>query len=259
LQLPHASSEPNPIEVSASSQQVRVQVLIVLHLFQHLTAMDDDDDEGLFLAKRRPRRLNRLLPMRFRFNDVLPKPLPPLPPEQISDDICTNSTNISAPSQPQAVPSSFTSAEGVVSHIRRLLTTPRNAFGLWRRYNTDTIPSHDPEEHIQLCDVFDNLPCHSNIEATNSPNATSQGRNPFYPYPNESSFRLGEWYWTGGIQKSQESFSQLLKIVGNERFRPEDVRCARWKEIDRTLAVNDFDEDEIRDEDAEWLDDDAGW
>jgi hypothetical protein len=93
----------------------------------------------------------------------------------------------------------------------------------------------------------------------NSPNAASKGRNPFYPYPNESSFRLGEWYWSDGIQKSQESFTKLMKIVGDKQFRPEDVCSTRWKEIDHILGVNDFDEDEVGDEDAEWLDEDAGW
>ena len=185
---------------------------------------------------------------------MLPKPLQPLPPVPVSDEVSTNSTNISPPSQPQAP----ISAEGVGSRIRRLLTTSRNPFGLWRRYNVDTLPLHDPEEHIQLCDVIDNWPRDSD-EATNSPNAASHGQNPFYPYPNKSSFRLGEWYWTGGIQKSQESFSKLMKIVGDKQFHPEDVRSTRWKEINNMLSVNDFDEDVVGDEDVEWLDEDTRW
>lgn len=80
----------------------------------------------------------------------------------------------------------------------------------------------------------------------------------FYPYPNESSFRLGEWYWNHGIQKSRESFSNLLDIVSSQDFRPEDVRNTKWSKIDTQLAHNAFDGGE---EDEEgWVDEEgAGW
>jgi hypothetical protein len=75
----------------------------------------------------------------------------------------------------------------------------------------------------------------------------------FRPYPNETSFRLGNWYWNGGVQKSQEDFQQLLKIVGDESFVSGDVRAANWDKINQQLACNKTDG-------VEWLDDeDAGW
>jgi hypothetical protein len=80
----------------------------------------------------------------------------------------------------------------------------------------------------------------------------------FYPYPNENSFRLGEWYWNHGIQKSRESFSELLTIVGDSKFRPEDVQHKQWNKIDKKLAGNVGDGG--LDEGDEWLDvEDAGW
>jgi hypothetical protein len=100
--------------------------------------------------------------------------------------------------------------------------------------------------------------------ASQPPNTDSR----FYPFPNESSFQLGEWYWNHGVQKSRESFSQLLNIVGGPAFRPEDVRHKKWGRINSMLGVNDFDEDSDGcendsvlddDEDAEWMDEDAGW
>jgi hypothetical protein len=75
----------------------------------------------------------------------------------------------------------------------------------------------------------------------------------FRPYPNEASFRLGDWYWNGGVQKSQESFQQLLKIVGDENFDSGDIRAANWDKINEQLAGNNMDG-------AEWLNEkDAGW
>jgi Plavaka transposase len=110
------------------------------------------------------------------------------------------------------------------------------------------VPSHDPEEHIDLEDLSDNPPL------VPSP---SQDDTPFYPYPNESSFRLGEWYWNNGVQKSLESFRSLVEIVGDPRFHAEDIRHTNWKGIDANLAVNEF--DERPDDEAQWIDEDAGW
>ena len=97
-----------------------------------------------------------------------------------------------------------------------------------------------------------------------STSGTSQNsESKFHPFPNESSFRLGEWYWTDRVQKSQESFSKLLSIVGNPDFRPEDIRHTRWGKINAVLGKNDFDETGHRagsgDDPAEWTNEDAGW
>jgi hypothetical protein len=194
------------------------------------------DNESLSLAKRRPRRLNRLMPKRFR--DDPPQPLPLLPPTLDTID------------QPLA--------QGLRLCMRRIFSTPRNIFGLWRRYNTETLPSHDPEEHIGILDLFDGPLVNREEAKETTPIRSSDGQNPFAPFPNKNSFLLGEWYWNGGIQKSQESFSKLLSIIGDDKFRPEDVRGTKWKYIDESLGRNDF--DEIDDEaGVEWMDEDAGW
>jgi hypothetical protein len=84
--------------------------------------------------------------------------------------------------------------------------------------------------------------------------------NEFYPYPNAYSFRLGDWYWNHGVQKSRESFRELLDIVGDPGFHPDDVRNTQWSKIDSKLAMNAFDKDGVCDEDdGEWMDEDAGW
>jgi hypothetical protein len=86
--------------------------------------------------------------------------------------------------------------------------------------------------------------------------------NPFCPYPNRSSYRLGDWYWNGGAQKSQNSFKELVSIIGDPEFRPEDIRRTKWKEIDTELGTNDANGDDKageEDGEADWLEEDAGW
>jgi len=198
------------------------------------------------LAERRPHRLNRLLPMRFR--DIVPQPLPLLPPVSpvpINDDVI-----------PQT-PSSHNS-NGLLSanhspgpHIRQIFQTPRNIFGLFRRYFSEKVPTHDPEEHKDIFDLSDEP-----IIST-SPRF-ADNRNHFDPFPNKSSFRLADWHWNHGVQKSRESFNQLLNIIGDPEFRPEDVRQTNWTKIDSKLAANHFDGSEDEEE-AEWMDKDVGW
>jgi hypothetical protein len=76
----------------------------------------------------------------------------------------------------------------------------------------------------------------------------------FHPYPNKNSFLLGDWYWNNGVQKSKESFQNLVNIVGAPDFNPQDVRETNWSAIDKELASNDFD-----DNPRDWIDEDAGW
>ncbi|KAH7917537.1 hypothetical protein BV22DRAFT_1026145 [Leucogyrophana mollusca] len=127
-----------------------------------------------------------------------------------------NSTATGQPEQPQTF----------VSRIRHIFSTQRNTFGLIRRYFSERLPSHDPE---------DPLSCPSHPHDSEASNATATAPS-FYPYPNENAFRLGDWYWNHGAQKSQESFKQLLDIVGNAGFSPGDVHGVKWDKINRELG-----------------------
>ncbi|KIM78572.1 hypothetical protein PILCRDRAFT_11038 [Piloderma croceum F 1598] len=197
--------------------------------------------EHLSIAERRPRRLNRQLQKRFR--DIVPQLLPLLPlvsensPAAMSPPhlLAINSTPISPEYSP---------INSLGSHVRQLFQTPRNVFGLFRRYRSENPPYHDPEEYVDLQNLSDELP--------DTPRQLN-----FYPYPNESSFRLGEWYWNSGMQKSRESFNDLLSIVGDQHFRPEDVQHTSWRKIDAQLASNSFAEEE--EEEGVWVDEGAGW
>jgi hypothetical protein len=141
----------------------------------------------------------------------------------------------------------------LVSRIRRLIRTPRNAFGLFRQYHSDALPSHDPEEFVDMRALSEGPMLEDSF--VSEPVA----ENAFYPYPNENSYLLGDWYWKNGNQKSHESFRELLDIIGNPSFRPEDVRQTCWRNVNSALASNEFDGIHKDDNEPEWMDEDAGW
>ncbi|KAG2346750.1 hypothetical protein BDR05DRAFT_974360 [Suillus weaverae] len=118
-------------------------------------------------------------------------------------------------------------------------TTPRNIFGLVRQFFSSTPPSHDLEDVVMLQDIS-SIPT---VAAAELDIPTEPQDFSFYPYPNQSSFELGHWYWNGSVQKSHQSFKQLINIVGRPGFDPDDVQSA---------SVHDEERDEWEDEDAGW-------
>lgn len=135
------------------------------------------------------------------------------------------------------------------SRILRIFQTPLNAFGLFRKYCSDKLPSHDPEEHVNLLDLSEGLG-----DEARQPQVVGGD---FYPYPNQSSFLLGDWYWNHGTQKSRKNFCELLSVVGDPDFRPDDVRDTQWSDVDMKLGKNNFDKG--HDVDGGWMEEDAGW
>jgi hypothetical protein len=185
-----------------------------------MTIAADREDLDRSLAERRGRREYRQLPKRYR--DVLPEPpaalqIPPtsmLTGGQIGTATSPSVTAAQPPSQ---------SLSTVLSPVRKVLKSVRNVFGLFRQYHTTGFPDHDPNENIVSDDLMDPSPDTSPVET-------------YHPYPNQSSFLLGEWYWNDGVQKSQSSFQNLLKIVSHPEFRPEDVAGLNWQSIDAQLS-----------------------
>jgi len=124
---------------------------------------------------------------------------------------------------------------------RKILDLPQNSFGLFRRYFSQQFPSHDPESEVNLSSL-------SNIVHSNEKPPTSS----YALYPNENSFRLGNWYWNHGVQKSQASFKELVSIVGDVDFQPSDIQSTNWGKINEQLAEGTCDE-------GEWANEEAGW
>jgi hypothetical protein len=141
--------------------------------------------------------------------------------------------------QPDLSHSQAENSQPTTSLVRKVLKSARNAFGLFRQYYAARLPDHDPNKIVTLNDLIDT-----------SLNSSSASSTPdYHPYPNQSSFLLGEWYWNGGEKKSHSSFQQLLQIVGHPNFSPEDVAGKNWRAIDAQLSG----------ECQESLDGDEGW
>lgn len=198
----------------------------------------------LSLAERRSRRQVQL-PKRFR--DFVPNALPELPPVLPPPDSSTNdliADNIAAQS---------------------FIESPRNAFGLFRRYSGNRLPTHDPEEHIDLLSLTNTIALSAETfvgDKRSQPDLGLPMHEDYGPYPNRNSFLLGAWYHEDGAQKSQNSFRKLIDIVGSPTFRPEDVRDTKWSHLHRVLGQNEFDIETTKEESKEeweWTDKDAGW
>jgi hypothetical protein len=198
-----------------------------------------DGAEDMSLALRRTRRQNRQLPKRFR--DVLPQP-PPTVPEEIRD------------LPPDSAGRVVTSDERSALPVRTVFRTLPNIFGLVRQYFSSELPSHDPEEYVTLADLSFIPGSHQSNEEPHAPVASSSDSQ-YHPYPNRSSFELGDWYWNQGVQKSQGDYMKLMDILGGSTFNAAEVSSAHWKKINSQLGVNEYDEGDGQ----EWEDEDAGW
>jgi Plavaka transposase len=187
----------------------------------------DFDDLDQALADRRGRREHRL-PKRFR--DILPETPAALPPSQLLSEPESSQSESNSPVSAMEMSPAAPRSQGasVLSRARKILKSTRNIFGLFRQYYATRFPEHDPDENITSDDLMD-----TSSDPMSSPLVDS-----YQPYPNQSSFLLGEWYWNGGVKKSKSSFSDLLKIVGHPSFRPEDVAGTKWQHIDTQLGGN---------------------
>ena len=237
-----AEAPSNDDSLLLDCPQVRIRVHSALSFIRVLQCVEvpsavDHEDLDQSLAERRGPREHCPLPKSYR--DMLPEPPTALPVP------VTNATPsvrrlshfyIEVPSPPVALseykPLSSCSISlsqrayanlSTSSHsLRKILTSACNGFGLFRQYYATHFPDHDPAQNISSHDLI-----------YTSPTILT---NVYHPYPNQSSFLLGEWYWNGGEKKSQLSFQRLLEIVGHPAFHPEDVAGNNWRRIDAQLS-----------------------
>jgi hypothetical protein len=195
-----------------------------------------------------------MLPQAGQPPATTPQSQNPLPIQDLSIATASQSQNPHTPNPSAGFPDGVesnssglraiaTSLNLAANRIRQCFRTQRNNFGLYREYTSEAPPSHDPEDNATSQDISDEV--NENDLPDHSPES-------YYPYPNYNAFRLGDWYWNGGPQKSQASFKDLLDIVGDPQFSPDDIRDVQWGKLNDALAS-----------DSEWIDDDevkqAGW
>ncbi|KAG2056121.1 hypothetical protein BDR06DRAFT_981565 [Suillus hirtellus] len=142
---------------------------------------------------------------------ILPQP----PPPHMAESTLSSTTD--------HPPTSDTSS--LLSHTLHFFVTLPNTFGLSRRYYGNQLPTHDPEEVTTL----ENLTLTPLDQVSWDQNTGGGDKNLFYPYPNKSSFLLGDWFWNGGLQKSHKSFRELLQII-------EDISAMWWNLINDKLG-----------------------
>ena len=186
----------------------------------------------------------RDVPQPARYRDILPCPAPSLPPHDPRRSL--------EPPDSFEVGASKSLVQTSMSQLGQVLRSPSNIFGLVREYVGGEFPQHDPEEYIQFEDLC------IRISETSSPlPPVSLGAAPpqdFFPYPNYSSFRLGDWYWNDGTQKTQATFQNLVRIIADPEFVPADILHNKWDHINAVLGENQADDDE------DWVDAaDEGW
>lgn len=205
------------------------------------SARTEDEDTSQPIAQRRARRIIRLPP---RFRDDMPQPLTALPSQP-----ATSITNLNAPPSSTSehpalapelpLPAATTSSPG---QRARRLDSMRNAFQIFRRYYAVNFPLHDPDEGLPLA-YFSDIAEQTSNEMVYS------------PYPNKSSFMLGDWFWSRGTQKSIEDFNALLQVLKSPGFSVDDIKNTQWNLIHNQLGSSDLDECN-----TPWSSDvDAGW
>ena len=107
---------------------------------EHDVEMLDDDIHSI--AERRPRRMNRHLPARYR--DILPQPPPPMAIPALRPPSPEPQVPLSAASSDLGVGSTL------VPRALRFFTTLANSFGLSHRYYGDRVSTHDLEDAMTL-------------------------------------------------------------------------------------------------------------
>jgi hypothetical protein len=211
-------------------------------------AMDFEDlDQAL--SKRRRRRENRQLPKRYR--DVVPHPAAALPPTPQSPQTDAHSDPATHPPTHEVAPAASPSA---LTRVFKILNSAPNIFGLFRQYHATRFPEHDPDVNTTSDDL---------VRASLPDPSPSALTDPYKPYPNQSSYLLGEWYWNDGVRKSQSSFKNLINIIGHPDFQAQDVAGTNWTGINRELGgvlwdngLNDKEQNEEGWEDEKI---DGGW
>lgn len=174
------------------------------------------------------RRRKRNIPLPAEFEDSLPKNLQALPPFN-----------------PHLPPSNL----GIVE-------SPRNSYGLYRRYFSNSFPSHDPDSDLSIEDCCD-VPL--DVTSEDLQDIPKDKHQNYGPYPNRSSFVLGEWNWNDQVQKSKASFKSLVNIIADPDFHPADIRETPWEAIDEELGSSELPETNSSEGLPFWVKNDARW
>ncbi|KAJ3549152.1 hypothetical protein NMY22_g988 [Coprinellus aureogranulatus] len=159
---------------------------------------------------------------------------------------------------PSAVPqSAATDGRLAVLEHSTWKVSRKNGFNLYKVYWTLETRPHDPDLYLSNSDLREDD--EDRLAMLSQPGRPPTGSgNPYHPFPNWSSYKIGDWYWSEGGEKSRESFQRLVNVICDEDFCPADLRRANWKRIDASLAASEFD-DAFGDDESQWAGDGMSW
>ena len=185
--------------------------------------------------------------------------------------IAPGSRTTSMSSVPDAAPAEGTAVEGQSSRPAsrppaQNPPTPEN-FHLCKHYQDNQEPQNDPDNDLTAHDRYDSQnhldqaegPTEKQSGASGQlgPSTSTSKESPstYAPFPNSSSFELGEWFHRQGGQKSLKDFHALVEILTKPTFSLSDIKETRWTTVFQDLGKN---KDEINPATSSWVDD-SGW
>lgn len=212
--------------------------------------LDTSEDDDIPLGTRRPRRVIKL-PKRYddfdrgkpkkvkKTTDVPPAAQAGLPPAEFLNNVV-----------PQV------SLDGALSDQtggKRGIDSPKNCFGLFRRYFSSEFPTHDPDASVDPKSLVENdgrdsarrpISELSTDTTTSSPHShvgpTSvdpSSANPYSPFPNQSAFLLRKWQANGARLKSDAQLNKLVDLLTGEKIVASELRGVNFTKIKESLAT----------------------
>lgn len=108
--------------------------------------------------------------------------------------------------------------------------TALNAFSVYREYATGP-PDHDPDTNTSVDDLLVNGDVRERDATLQTPED-----NPYIPYPNQSSYLLGDWFWSNGNLKPRADLTRLVGTLQDPGFVNSDLLKTNWDKADAQLG-----------------------
>ena len=105
-----------------------------------------------------------------------------------------------------------------------------NKFGLFRKYQRSTFPTHDPDVGAENDSFVDSHDSTRSIHSHTIPPEL------FHPYPNKSTYLLGRWQHNHKHSKSMRQFENLLDVLRDPDFKLSEIRGVNFQRIADKLA-----------------------
>lgn len=149
---------------------------------------------------------------------LMPPPPPPVPQSPVTHPLDTPEQR----ETPLLVPPQCSS-----------YSTPKNAFGVYKRYAAIDPHYVDPDGFVDGAELV----------ASNIATIVQQGSEGLDAalletlLPSPCALRLAKWYWDEGTDKSVRSFQALIDIIGREDFQASDMKNTNWRKVYSVLGL----------------------